>query len=47
MPGLDIVSMGPDLFDIHTSKERMKIDSVERIWQLVREVLKHLAENAD
>lgn len=47
MPGLDIVSMGPDLFDIHTSKERMKIDSVERIWQLVREVLKHLAENTD
>ena len=47
MPGLDIVSMGPDLFDIHTSKERMKIDSVERIWHLVVEVLKELAGNPD
>ena len=47
MPGLDIVSMGPDLFDIHTSKERMKIDSVERIWHLVVEELKELAINPD
>ncbi len=47
MPGLDIVSMGPDLFDIHTSKEKMKIDSVERIWNLVKEVLKELAVNPD
>ncbi len=43
MPGLDIVSMGADLEDIHTTKEKMNIDSVARVWQLVKEVLRRLA----
>lgn len=39
LPGLDCVSFGPDLTDIHTPRERMHIASVRRTWALVREVL--------
>ena len=40
LPGLDCVSFGPDLTDIHTPRERMHIASVQRTWALVKEVLK-------
>lgn len=40
LPGLDCVSFGPDLTDIHTPRERMHIASVQRTWALVREVLR-------
>ena len=37
--GLDAVSMGPDLFDIHTPKERLSISSTERTWRFVRAII--------
>ena len=40
LPGLDCVSIGPNLLDIHTPRERMEIASVQRVWQFVLEVLK-------
>ena len=40
LPGLDCVSFGPDLTDIHTPRERMHIASVQRTWKLLREVLR-------
>lgn len=42
---LDIVSIGPDILDIHTPKERLSISSTERVYNLVVEILKELAEN--
>ena len=42
LPGLDCVSVGPDLFDIHTFRERMPVSSVQRTWKLVLEVLKRM-----
>ncbi len=39
LPGLDCVSMGPNMFDIHTSRERLEIASVERTWRYLQEVL--------
>lgn len=42
--GLDIVVIGPEVLDIHTPKERMNIPSVERVWNLILELLKCLAE---
>lgn len=42
LPGLDCVSFGPDLFDIHTYRERMPIRSVQRTWKMVLEVLKRM-----
>lgn len=40
LPGLDCVSIGPDLREIHTPRERMSISSVQRVWAFVLEVLK-------
>lgn len=37
--GLDCVSVGPNLEDIHSFNERMEIASVERIWKLILGVL--------
>ena len=35
----DAVSIGPDMQDIHTVKERLNIASVGRVWDFVLEVL--------
>ena len=42
LPGLDCVSIGPDMQDIHTSREKLSIQSVERTWNFLLEVLKKL-----
>ena len=42
LPGLDCVSIGPEMHDIHTSRERLGIASVERMWKYLQEVLKNL-----
>lgn len=44
IPGLDIVSMGPDILDIHTVKERMSISSARRNFDLLLRVLERLAQ---
>ena len=41
MPGLDAVSFGPELLDIHSPRERLGVASVERMYQLVCEILKN------
>ncbi|MBQ9765924.1 MAG: aminoacyl-histidine dipeptidase [Lachnospiraceae bacterium] len=38
-PRLDAVSFGPDILDIHTTKERLSISSVERNWKYLVELL--------
>lgn len=40
--GLDAVSFGPDLFDIHTARERLSISSVQRTYKYLCETLKNL-----
>ncbi len=42
LPGLDCVSFGPDMRDIHTPKESMDVDSVKRTWSYLLEILKRL-----
>ena len=42
LPGLDCVSIGPQMQDIHTSREKLGIASVERTWNFILEVLKSL-----
>ncbi len=42
LPDLDCVSIGPQMYDIHTSREHLEIASVERTWQFLQEVLKAL-----
>ena len=42
LPGLDCVSIGPQMHDIHTTRERLEIASTERVWKFLLEVLKAL-----
>ena len=42
LPGLDCVSIGPQMHDIHTSREKLEIASTERTWRFLLEVLKAL-----
>lgn len=42
-PELDAVSFGPDIFDIHTTKERMSISSVERMWRYLVAVVESVS----
>lgn len=42
MPGLDCVSLGPDMQDIHTSEEKLSVSSVKRVWEYLLEVLKRI-----
>ena len=44
LPGLDCVSFGPDLVDIHTTREKMSISSVQRTWQFLLGVLAALKD---
>lgn len=42
IPGLDCVSIGPNLDQIHTVRENMSISSVQRVYEFVLEVLKRI-----
>ena len=42
LPGLDCVSIGPQMHDIHTSREKLEIASTKRTWEFLLEVLKAL-----
>ena len=42
LPGLDAVSIGPQMHDIHTSREKLEIASTGRVWAFLCNVLKQL-----
>ena len=42
LPGLDCVSIGPQMHDIHTSREKLEIASTRRVWDFLCAVLKEL-----
>ena len=42
LPGLDCVSYGPDIKNIHTPQESMDVESVRRTWEYTLEILKRL-----
>lgn len=42
LEGLDAVSVGPDLRDVHSVRERMSVSSVQRTWAYLLEVLREL-----
>ena len=42
IPGLDAVSIGPEMHDIHTSREKLGIASVGRTWEFIKAVLRAL-----
>ena len=40
IPGLDCVAIGPDLYDIHSEYEKLSVKSTEKVFSLVKEVLR-------
>lgn len=42
IPGLDLISLGPDMHDVHTPDERLCISSTIRVWEYLKAVLKKL-----
>lgn len=41
-PKLDIISFGPNMYDVHTPKERLSISSTKRTYEYLQELLKRL-----
>ncbi len=39
---IDCISLGPDIFDAHTPKERLSVESTEKVYALLLEMLKNL-----
>ena len=35
LPGVDAVSLGPDMVGIHTTEEKLNIESVARVWEFI------------
>lgn len=40
--GLDMISLGPNMFDVHTPDERLSISSTKRTWEFFLEALKNI-----
>ena len=40
MPELDCVSFGPDIYNIHTTEEKLSISSTQRMWEYLLAILK-------
>ncbi|OLS02369.1 aminoacyl-histidine dipeptidase [Tissierella creatinophila] len=42
LPDTDMLSFGPNIYDVHTQKEHISISSVERVWEFLVELLESL-----
>ena len=42
IPGLDAVSIGPAMADVHTASERLSIESAGRVYEYLVELLSKL-----
>jgi dipeptidase D len=40
--GLDVVSIGPDIIDIHTASEKLSVSSTKRVWDFLLALLAEL-----
>ena len=43
-PNLDMISIGPDMTDVHSPDEKMKISSVAKFWDYLVKILENLPE---
>lgn len=41
-PEFDLISIGPDIFDVHSVKERASVNSMVSTWEFLKEVLKNI-----
>ncbi|WP_300711371.1 aminoacyl-histidine dipeptidase [uncultured Brachyspira sp.] len=39
LPNVDMISMGPNIWDVHTPKEHLSISSVDTMWKVLKELI--------
>ena len=39
LPNVDMISMGPNIYDVHTPKEHLSVSSVDRVWKFLKELI--------
>ena len=39
MPGMDIISIGPNMYDIHSPNEHLDLASTQRVWEAIKAVV--------
>lgn len=44
-PHLDMISIGPDMTDVHSPDEKMKISSVSKFWDFLVKILENMPES--
>ena len=44
-PSLDMISIGPDMTDVHSPDEKMKISSVQKFWDFLVKILENIPES--
>ena len=42
LPDCDMISYGPNMYDVHSPKERVEIKSVEKMWDFTKKLLENL-----
>ncbi|GAB14804.1 Xaa-His dipeptidase [Arthrobacter globiformis NBRC 12137] len=42
LPGVEMISVGPEAFDVHTTKERLNYKTVQPVWDVLVELLRRL-----
>ena len=42
MADVDMISFGPNLYDVHTPDEHMSISSVEKMWNFTKKLLENI-----
>lgn len=45
MPDVDMISFGPNLYDVHTPNEHMSVSSVARTWDFIVKLLSNMGGN--
>ena len=43
LPNVDMISIGPDIKDVHTPAEHLSISSVDRMWKFLKELVINIA----
>ncbi|MDO4793623.1 MAG: aminoacyl-histidine dipeptidase [Filifactor alocis] len=44
IPGVDIISLGPNIYDVHSPKEKMELGSADRMYDYVVALLKEMTQ---
>lgn len=45
-PGIDMISFGPNLKDVHSPDEKLQISTVQNCWKLLLEIVKNIPDKA-